>query len=199
MAEATLIRPGAGRRPRTPVRRPPTPRRLGIVVALVVSMMLTLFARLYYVQLLDPHKPTQTAQATHDGAIVLTAPRGQIVDAQGRVLVGNTTVETITVTRDTLQRRADKGQAVLVRLGALLGTSAATLAKEITPCSPKVSAPCSTGEPYAPVTVATKVATKVVNRSSAITGIKRVSKPGLRRYVASGEIPRVQFIVEDAE
>jgi small subunit ribosomal protein S8 len=36
-----------------------------------------------------------------------------------------------------------------------------------------------------------KVATKVVNRSSAITGIKRVSKPGLRRYVASGEIPRV--------
>ena len=162
MAEATLIRPGAGRRPRTPVRRPPTPRRLGIVVALVVSMMLTLFARLYYVQLLDPNKPTQTAQATHDGAIVLTAPRGQIVDAQGRVLVGNTTVETITVTRDTLQRRADKGQAVLVRLGALLGTSAATLAKEITPCSPKVSAPCSTGEPYAPVTVATKVATKVV-------------------------------------
>jgi small subunit ribosomal protein S8 len=36
-----------------------------------------------------------------------------------------------------------------------------------------------------------KVATKVVNRSSAITGIKRVSKPGLRRYVASDEIPRV--------
>jgi small subunit ribosomal protein S8 len=36
-----------------------------------------------------------------------------------------------------------------------------------------------------------KVATKVVNRASAITGIKRVSKPGLRRYVASGEIPRV--------
>ena len=34
-----------------------------------------------------------------------------------------------------------------------------------------------------------KVATKVVNRSSSITGIKRVSKPGLRRYVASDEIP----------
>ena len=26
-------------------------------------MMLTLFARLYYVQLLDPNKPTQTAHA----------------------------------------------------------------------------------------------------------------------------------------
>ena len=80
-----------------PVTRPAAataaaPAPAAIVVALVVSMMLTLFARLYYVQLLDPHKPTQTARATHDGAIVLPAPRGLIVDAQGHVLVGNTTV-----------------------------------------------------------------------------------------------------------
>ena len=132
------------------------------MVALVVSMMLTLFARLYYVQLLDPDKPTQTAQAVHDGAIVLPAPRGLIVDAQGRVLVANTTVETITVTRDVLMRRADHGQAVLARLGTLLGTSASALAKQITPCSSTVPAPCSTGQPYAPVTVADKVSTKVV-------------------------------------
>ena len=36
-----------------------------------------------------------------------------------------------------------------------------------------------------------KVATKVVNRTSAITGLKRVSRPGLRKYVGSSEIPRV--------
>jgi small subunit ribosomal protein S8 len=36
-----------------------------------------------------------------------------------------------------------------------------------------------------------RVTTKVVNRTSAITGIKRISKPGLRRYVGAGEIPRV--------
>ena len=36
-----------------------------------------------------------------------------------------------------------------------------------------------------------KVVNKVVNRSSAITGLKRVSKPGLRKYVGAGEIPRV--------
>jgi len=30
-----------------------------------------------------------------------------------------------------------------------------------------------------------------VNRSSAITGLKRVSRPGLRRYVGSTEIPKV--------
>jgi small subunit ribosomal protein S8 len=36
-----------------------------------------------------------------------------------------------------------------------------------------------------------KVTAKVVNRISAITGLKRISKPGLRKYVASSEIPRV--------
>ena len=36
-----------------------------------------------------------------------------------------------------------------------------------------------------------KVTTKLVNRTSAITGLKRVSKPGLRRYVGAQEVPRV--------
>ena len=36
-----------------------------------------------------------------------------------------------------------------------------------------------------------KVTTKMANRISAITGLKRVSKPGLRKYVGSTEIPRV--------
>jgi small subunit ribosomal protein S8 len=36
-----------------------------------------------------------------------------------------------------------------------------------------------------------KVLTKNHNRTSAITGLKRISKPGLRKYVAVTEIPRV--------
>jgi small subunit ribosomal protein S8 len=36
-----------------------------------------------------------------------------------------------------------------------------------------------------------KVTTKNHNRVSAITGLKRVSKPGLRKYVGATEIPRV--------
>jgi penicillin-binding protein 2 len=143
-------------------RRPPTPRRLGIIVALVVSMMLTLFARLYYVQLLDPHKPVQSAHLLHDGVIVVPAPRGLIVDARGRPLVANTSAQVITVNRDLLQARPDKGESVLTALAPLLNTTAAALAKEITPCSPKVPAPCWTGEPYAPVPVATNAPTRVV-------------------------------------
>ena len=36
-----------------------------------------------------------------------------------------------------------------------------------------------------------KISNKIANRSSAITGLKRVSRPGLRRYVGAKEIPRV--------
>lgn len=36
-----------------------------------------------------------------------------------------------------------------------------------------------------------KVITKFVNRVPAITGLKRVSKPGLRKYVGAQEVPRV--------
>jgi small subunit ribosomal protein S8 len=38
---------------------------------------------------------------------------------------------------------------------------------------------------------AIKIQTKFVNKTSAISGLKRVSRPGLRRYVGAGEIPRV--------
>ena len=36
-----------------------------------------------------------------------------------------------------------------------------------------------------------KIINKIANRTSAITGLKRVSRPGLRRYVGAQEIPRV--------
>ncbi len=36
-----------------------------------------------------------------------------------------------------------------------------------------------------------KITNKLVGRGTAMTGLKRVSKPGLRRYVGAQEIPRV--------
>jgi small subunit ribosomal protein S8 len=36
-----------------------------------------------------------------------------------------------------------------------------------------------------------KIKNKFVNKTSAIAGLKRVSRPGLRRYVGATEVPRV--------
>lgn len=137
-------------------------RRYTIIVVLVTSMALTLISRLYYVQLLDPHKPVQTAGILHDGIIVIPAPRGEIVDSMGRPLVDNTSVQVLTVDHDTLQQLPDHGGAVLNALAALLDTSPATIGAETTPCSPTVPAPCWVGEPYQPVPIAANVPDSVV-------------------------------------
>ncbi|MBV8899018.1 MAG: 30S ribosomal protein S8 [Verrucomicrobia bacterium] len=36
-----------------------------------------------------------------------------------------------------------------------------------------------------------KVSLKFINRTPALTGLKRVSRPGLRKYVGSEDVPRV--------
>ena len=36
-----------------------------------------------------------------------------------------------------------------------------------------------------------KVSLKFINRTPALTGLKRVSRPGLRKYVGSTDVPRV--------
>src|SRR3954447_4796608 len=140
-------------------------------------------APLYYVELLDPNKPTQTAHLLHDASIVVPAARGLILDARGRPLVANTSTEQITVDRELLLRLPDHGKAVLARVAALLGTTATALAKEITPCSPKVSAPCWTGQPYQPVPVASGASTGVVLAISEHreqypgVAVRRVTRP----------------------
>jgi hypothetical protein len=137
-------------------------RRLQVIAALVTSLILTLVGRLYYVQVLDPNKPQQTAGVLHDGRIVVPAPRGEIVDARGRPLVDNRVTHVVTVDRESLQLRPDRGAGVLSRLASLLGVPHRDLAQEITPCGVHVPSPCWTGEPYQPVPVVTDASTRIV-------------------------------------
>jgi len=170
--------------------RPLSARRFTIIVVLVASMVVTLLARLYYVQLLDPNKPEQTAGMLHPGEVVIPAPRGLIVDSTGRVLVDNTSVEVMTIDQDRLDALPDHGAAVLGRIAALLHKNQATLAEEITPCSPTVPAPCWTGEPYEPVPVATHLSRKVI---LAVTE-HREEFPGVgagHSWVATGSAHRI--------
>jgi penicillin-binding protein 2 len=137
-------------------------RRLAVLRLLVGSLLVTLLARLAFVQLLDAHKPQQSAGLTHLGSIVLPAPRGQILDSSGRVLVGNRSTHVLTVDRSELARQDDSGAGVLAKLAPILHTSAADLRRQITPCGVQVPAPCWTGEPYQPVPVATDIDASVV-------------------------------------
>ncbi len=137
-------------------------RRLLLVQVLVASLVLTLVGRLWYVQMLDKHKPVQVAGAVRTGTIVEPAARGLVLDAKGRVLIGNESTHVVTVDRETVLAQPDGGAAVLGRVADLLGLSVADLAHEITPCGVKVAAPCWTGQPYESVPVATGIDEKVM-------------------------------------
>jgi penicillin-binding protein 2 len=58
------------------------------------------------------------------------------------------------VNRSQVVRQGDGGQAVLERLGKVLGRPAALLRQEIRPCGGGVEPPCWRGSPYQPVPVA---------------------------------------------
>jgi penicillin-binding protein 2 len=137
-------------------------RRIAFIAVLVTSLIVTLTGRLYYVQIIDKTSIAAAMDAVRAGTIVLPAPRGDIVDDQGRPLVTNTTTHVVTVNWETLQKQGDKGTGVLTRLAALLGTPERDLAQEITPCGVKVPNPCWTGEPYQPVPVNSDASTAIV-------------------------------------
>jgi penicillin-binding protein 2 len=131
--------------------------RIAVLRLLLASLLITLLARLSFVQMLDTSKPQQSAGLTHLGTIVVPAPRGEIVDSRGRVLVGNKFTHVLTVDRTALDQQKDQGAGVLVRLAAVLGVKADDLRREITPCGVTVPAPCWIGQPYQPVPVATGI------------------------------------------
>ena len=129
--------------------------RVAVLQVLVISLLVTLVFRLYYVQVLDTDKPTQSALDRYGASIVVPAMRGQVLDSTGKVLIGNRVTQMVTVDRSAVVAQPDGGTAVLTALGSLLGRPADTLLREITPCGAQNPAPCWTGQPYQPVPVET--------------------------------------------
>lgn len=140
----------------------PGARRMTLVAVLVVSLVLTLLGRLAYVQAATSGTATNDGVGDHDGTIRVPAARGEILDARGRPLLANRLSYVVTVDRSALWRDPVAGSAVLSRLATLLGTTAAALAQQITPCGAGTSPPCWTGLPYQPIPVATDVTTATV-------------------------------------
>jgi penicillin-binding protein 2 len=159
--------------------------RLAVVRILVVSMLLTLGARLYYLQVLDQDKLVQTANRQHTREVVLIAPRGAVVDDRGRPLVANRSSLVVSVNRSELLTEPDKGADVLSRLSKLIKVPADELAKRITPCARDVPRPCWNGSPYQPVPVVTDTTPSVVltiaERQELYPGVSAETRT-LRQY-----------------
>ncbi|MEX2289613.1 MAG: penicillin-binding protein 2 [Mycobacteriales bacterium] len=128
--------------------------RLFVLRVVVLAILATLFGRLWYLQVYASEEYAAAASANRVREVVQPAPRGEVHDARGTPLVRNRTALVVTVSRSTVLRQHDGGQAVLARLGAVLGRPAEALAQQIRPCGGSVQPPCWRGSPYRPVPVA---------------------------------------------
>lgn len=104
--------------------------RLAVVGVVVVSLFSALFARLWYLQVLDS-KSFVTAATTNQIRLVYEdAPRGRLLDRNGNVLVDNRRTQAITVNRNQLNKLEDPDE-VKGRLAALLNLSREELDRRI--------------------------------------------------------------------
>ncbi len=128
---------------------------------MLLALFCTLFARLWYLQVVGAETYQAAAQDNAVRDIELTAPRGLIVDAMGRPLVANRTSWVVTVDGDVLEKlRASTSRAVLGRLANTLGLTPAELERRTKTCGePGAAEPpvCWNGSPYEPVPVADDV------------------------------------------
>ena len=102
--------------------------RLGVVAIVVVSLFAALLARLWYLQVLAAPQYRAQADVNRVRTIYTEAPRGRILDRQGRVLVDNRITDAVVVSREELgKRRAE----VVPRLAEVLKTQASDVDKRL--------------------------------------------------------------------
>ena len=128
--------------------------RLFVLHVIVLAILATLFGRLWFLQVYAGEDYAAAASANRVREVVQPATRGEVYDARGTPLVRNRTALVVSVNRSDVVRQSDGGQAVLERLGEVLGRSADALRQEIRPCGGGVEPPCWRGSPYQPVPVA---------------------------------------------
>jgi penicillin-binding protein 2 len=97
--------------------------RLSVLSVIVAVLFLALSSRLWYLQVLAGDRYGDLAEGNRVRQVVIEAPRGRILDRDGRVLVRNRAAWAVTVKPSELGDR----RAVLGRLARVLGTTRAKL------------------------------------------------------------------------
>jgi penicillin-binding protein 2 len=153
--------------------------RLVVVQVMVISLFLTLLARLWYIQVVGADTYHAAAEQNTIRDVAIPAPRGLIVDAEGRPLVANRTSWVVTVDRDVLDTlHHAMRHAVIDRLARTLSLSRSELLRRTKICGEPGAARaplCWNGSPYEPVPVAQDVsqslAATILERSEDYPGV----------------------------
>jgi penicillin-binding protein 2 len=102
--------------------------RLSVFSLLVLALFLALFSRLWYLQVLAGERYGHLAEGNRLRRVVVDAPRGRILDRNGKVLVRDRAAWAVTVKPSEL---GDQRAAVLGRLARLLDLPRAELEERL--------------------------------------------------------------------
>ena len=134
--------------------------RLLVLGVLLVSLVMTLVGRLYYLQVVTGEEYKTAAVNNTVREVVEPAVRGLVLDQAGRPLVANRTSLVITVDKVVLEREPENGAEVVERLGEILDIPAERIADRLKPCGSEGAKPppvCWNGSPYQPIPIAQDV------------------------------------------
>jgi penicillin-binding protein 2 len=116
-------------------RRPTLTPQLALRVAIIGGIALVAFAviffRLWYLQVLSGDKYLAEAKNNQVREIKVQAPRGEIVDHEGRVLVDNRPSLAVQVTPDKLPEEGGERRRMYEQLARVLGTRAQRIERRV--------------------------------------------------------------------
>ncbi len=116
-------------------RRPSLTPQLAMRVAILGGLALLAFAliffRLWYLQVLSGDSYRAEANDNRTRAITVRAPRGEIVDREGRLLVGNRTGLAVKVSPNRLPDSPEARSALYRRLARVLGLREQRIARSV--------------------------------------------------------------------
>jgi len=138
--------------------------RLIVVQALVLSLFVTLFARLWFLQVLGGESYQAQAAEQSIRELVVQPARGLIVDDMGRPLVANRTAWVVSVDRTMLHKMSSSQQSTLLhRLAGVVRVPYKKIVARTLLCGEpgSVAGVCWNGSPYQPVPVAEDVRQQV--------------------------------------
>ncbi|OEU87390.1 penicillin-binding protein [Streptomyces abyssalis] len=161
--------------------------RLVAIQILVMSLLLTLGGRLWYLQVRNGDEYQREAAGNHVQQVVQPATRGAILDARGVPIADNETRLVVSASRTELMKMDDEGKAVLSRLAGVLDMSPKTVQEKVRLCDAKTPQPCWNGSPYQPIPVTddatTQQALQIRERAEDFPGIT-AEPTAVRRYPA---------------
>jgi penicillin-binding protein 2 len=106
-------------------------RRVAILGGIALVVFGVILFRLWYLQVLSGDRYLAEAQGNRVRELTVQAPRGEIVDRDGGVVVGNRTALALQVRRDQLPEDSGERVKVLKRVSEVTGMSLERIRKEI--------------------------------------------------------------------